>query len=114
MLHNDLEASGPRVVEGMDSRRNLVQLLEDFAGCSLEYGLWRFWATSGSGLTLRVAKNEADEIHKFSLEKASTWCLPSVFQREGQREFTPGFLLIWQDSKGLCYVRKHCAMVLKT
>lgn len=33
----------------------------------------------------RVARNEAQEIKKFSLEEVSTWCWPPLCQRQGHR-----------------------------
>lgn len=39
-----------------------------------------FLAPSSSGITLRLAKNVADRIKNFSLEKVSIWCLPPLYK----------------------------------
>lgn len=74
-------------------------------GYSGEYALSKeifffFLVPASSGITLRLAKNVADRIKNFSLEKVSIWCLPPLYKEWfEQRKVTSGCLLTERQSK---------------
>lgn len=68
---------------------------------SMYLGRRFFLAPSSLGITLRLAKNVADRIKNFSLEKVSIWFLPPLYKEWFvQRKVSPGCLLTERQSKG--------------
>lgn len=70
-------------------------------GCSGEYVLSKeiFFvcvggASSSSGITFRLAKNVADRIKNFFLEKVSIWCLPPLFKEWDRGRLSLVFCLL--------------------
>lgn len=63
------------------------------------YLVKRFLAPSSSGLTLRVAKNEGDEIKKHFLEKVSILGV-CLLAKSGTEEGYPWLSAYWAGVKG--------------